>query len=215
VNIYEFSVLEQEQALLLASPISAYIQLENCQSELEKFIVDSQRTLIPRKRFGRKVAEFSSRLKAFPLKLNRFPSKVKKLISKDLAYKVIVIVIGTIILITVANGVTMIFSPTQNLHNYNSVDQIERVEPSVVPRVAPDIKETSPKLIMSEMKNLKKDSIKDSLNTPSRLKSGKRVRKKAKLVRFSDLSPLPDQDFDWDIDSTPIQTSSAIKIKIR
>ena len=68
-NIYEFSALDQQQALLSISPIPAYILFERSKLELEKFIVGS----------GQKRFSFNT-LKEFPSKLGKCLSKLKKLI---------------------------------------------------------------------------------------------------------------------------------------
>jgi hypothetical protein len=216
VNIYEFSELDQEQALLFASPIPAYIQLERSKLELEKFLVDSERTLTRRKRLGRTLKKFSSTLNAVPSKLGRVSSKLKKLKesikgpSKEEVFTKMKIVIGSLFFLWVvtSNGGTLNLRRPQNISNYPDVPAIERREPLVRPRVAPYMKEASqkPNFIMSERK--------DSLPTSSPLKSVERVRKKSKLTGLWDLPPLPDQNFDLEVDSTPIPRSSAIKIRV-
>ena len=197
-NIYEFSELDQEQALLFASPITAYIQLESSKWELEKFIDESQQTLSRRKRIKLKVKEFYSKLKRFPSKL------------KEMSFKVIIIIMAITILINAANNGIRVSPQLQNFYTYETGSQIEKVAPSIIPRVAPYIKETSQNMNSSLIEM--KDSF-TSPSAPSPVKSRKRVRKKAKITGLSDLPPLSQQDSDFEIDSPLMVRPSSLKVR--
>nr|BBC77843.1 hypothetical protein [Nitzschia palea] len=201
-NIYDFSELDEQQALLFVSPIPSYIKLERSKLELEKLIIESQRTGMSRERLR--------------MKLKKFFSNFKELISLPDRYdisKSILIVIGSIIFLMGANRGTMILDRTPKLYNNEILVPTQPSVPSILPKVEPSIKEESRniKSIMIESK----DSLKEALTTPSRLKSGDRVRKKAKLVRLSDLPPLPNQASDSEMDSPLMARPTSIKIPIQ
>ena len=83
--------------------------------------------------------------------------------------------------------------------------QTEPMVTSVLPRVQLTIEERKMPLIMNQMQEPSK--------TSSRLKYENRVRKKVKVVGLSDLPPLPDKDFDVEIDSTSITRPTSIKTR--
>ena len=220
-NIYEFSALNQDQALLFVSSIPAYIKFEKSMLELEKLIVESQRTQSRRKRLRTKVTEFSSKLRMVPSKLKMVgsklrmvPSKLKESRVKDVVWKAVkiisIVTLSYLLRRAVLNHRTKILGQPQDFSNYTSLPQVERVMPRVRPKVELTKVSQNKNSVFMEMKDIE---MKDSVTTPSRLKSIERVRKKAKLTRLSDLPPLADQDEDLEIESPRMVRPSSLKVR--
>jgi len=203
VNIYEFSELDQQHALLSVSSMQFYLQFNAYKAELKKFGFESRRTPSVRKRLRLKVKEFSSKLKEFPSKLKKFIP----LRNRSRIYKKLLLTIGFSIFLMGANSGTMILSRPRNFTTCEIVVPTQPSVPFVVPSLEPSVDEAHRNIssILSEMKNPSTNS--------SRLKSVSRVRKKAKLVRLSDLPALTEQDLDREIDLPNIPTSIGIKIR--
>lgn len=232
-NIYEFSELNQEQALLFVSSIPAYIKFEKSRLKLEELIVESQRTQSRRKRLRTKVTEFSSKLRMVPSKLKMVGSKLRMVPSKlkqlrennESIVKAVgsvkaggleamkIISIGILIYLLrmeALNHKTRILGQPQDFSNYSSLPQVERLTPRVRPNVELTKASQNKNSVFMEMKDIK---MKDSVTTPSPLKSIERVRKKAKLTRLSDLPPLAEQDEDLEIESPRIVRPSSLKVR--
>jgi hypothetical protein len=209
-NIYTFSELDRQHALLYVSPIPSYIQLERQRIELERLIVESKQISIDQNPLRLK------KVKEFTTKFKKVSSQFKKWIllpTPRLSYKARVILFGTVILLGGNTG-TPISTRTRNLPNKEIVLSSQQLGDLMTPIVEDSIAETS-----LSLKDLQKiESIPTSVNEPvrtsSRLKSPSQIRKKAKLVRLSDLPPLPNQDFELEIESTPISRSTDIKLNL-
>lgn len=198
-NIYEFSALDQQQALLSISPIPAYILFERSKLELENFILESSLSPIGQKRFSLNM------LKEFPSKLRKCFSKLKKLIPLG------EILIGISLLLVINNG--MVHLPqTPNVQNtpimVSSPVNVRVVRP-ILEFQSSETRVKDPEMIESS-----RTETKDPVKTPSRLISGNRARKRAKIVQLSDLPPLSEQDFDREIDSIAIPRQTPIRIRL-
>lgn len=203
-NIYEFSPLDQEQAFLFVSPISAYIKFQRSKLELEKLIVEYQQIQTQPKGFRHTMEQSYLKVKELPSNLTN------SWLSKKVIKKVILILIlsAAIYCRMPRNRETMLLDTSQTLPNYERFVAPHPPVSSILPRVELSIKEENRNRDLSQVK------MKDSLNTTSRLKSKYRVRKKAKVVRLADLPPLPDNNFESEIDSTPIPRRTPIKIRL-
>jgi hypothetical protein len=191
-NIYAFSELDWQQALLSVSPIPAYILFERSKLELEKFIVGSGQ-----KRFS------LNTLKEFPSKLGKCLSKLKKLIPLEK------ILIGISLFLLINTG-TINSTRISNVPN----TPIMLSSPVTVRVVRPilEFQSSETRVKDSQMIELSQTETKNPVKTTSRLVSKTRVRKRAKLVQLSDLPPLSEQDFDREIDSITIPTPIRIRL---
>lgn len=138
-------------------------------------------------------------------KFSRLKFRVRALISFEkpkISYTLLVYLLGISLIMSEANNGIRISPQTQNFPNVERVMSSQRFGMSI----------EEPKMITPI-----KTQLNQSVKTPSRLKSLEQRRKKAKLVRFSDLPPLGDEyfDFDLDIDVMPISRSTDIRIKTR
>lgn len=201
INSYQFSELEQPQALQIVSSTPVFSKFEKHKAKLERFKVAHLKTNSQRK---------FSRLK---FKFKRW----SPLQAPSLNYKSIVIFFGVLMFIVGANNGTRLSPQNQNLPN------IERVVPgqgfitSDLLRFAPSIEEprvNEEKMIMS-IPTQTNEPLKKTESISSRMKSVSRTRKKAKVAHLSDLPPLVDQYSDLDIDMKANSTSMDIKIKTR
>ena len=202
-NIYNFSELDRQQALLFISPIPAYIEFERSKSELEKFIARSYR-----KRLSFKI------LKEFPSKLKKFPSKLKKFIplrDSRLRKKLTPILVGITLFLLIDTANPM-FDRTRRAINVESVP-ITKVlamsDLSIVDSRIDKVLLKVPQPIESIL-----TETKDIVKTPSRLGSENRARKRAKLVQLADLPPLSEQNFDREIESIPNGKPMSIRIRL-
>lgn len=195
-NIYNFSELDRQQALLSISPIPAYIEFERFKSEVEKFIGKSYR-----KRLSLKT------LKEFPSKLKKFIAfpdyRLRKTLKRGLVGLTLLLVLETR---------NPIFERTRSAMNFESVSTTKVVVMEAFPVVDSSVDKVLVK-VPQTIESLLTET-KDIVKTPSRLGPGSRARKRAKLVKLSDLPSLSEQNFDREIESIPNAKSTAIKIRI-
>lgn len=197
-NIYNFSELNMQEALMSISPIPAYIKLERSKAEVEKFIDQSYR-----KRFSLKT------LKDFPSKLKKFiafPDSESRL-RKKLKY----VILGLALLLLLETG-NPIFERTRSAMNFESVSTTKVVVIQALPVVDSPVDKVVVK-VPPTIESLLTET-KDTVKTHSSLGPGSRARKPAKLVKLADLPILSEQNFDREIESVPNAKSTAIKIRI-
>jgi hypothetical protein len=195
-NIYNFSELDMQQALLSISPIPAYIQLERSKAEVEKFIDKSYR-----KRLSLKT------LKDFPSKLKKFIAFPDYRLRKKLKQGVI----GLALFLLLETGNPM-FQRTRSAMNFESVSTTKVVVIQALPAVDSPVDKVVVKVPLTIESLL--TETKDIVKTHSSLGPGSRARKRAKLAKLADLPSLSEQNFDREIESVPNAKSTAIKIHI-
>ena len=195
-NIYNFSELDMQQALLSISPIPAYIEFERSKAEVEKFIGKSYR-----KRLSLKT------LKDFPSKLKKFIAfpnyRLRNKLKRGLA--------GLILLLALETRNPM-FERTRSAMTFESVSTTKVVVMQAFPGVDLPVDKVFVK-VPQTIESLLTET-KDIVKTRSSLGTGSRARKRAKLVKLSDLPSLSKQNFDREIESIPNAKSTAIKIRI-
>lgn len=182
VNIYEFSELNKEQALLFVSPIPYFIQFRNQLVELEELLGIYQST--------------NSRQKRFRLKFKILTPKVRSTL------------FGIAIFMSTSNGSTVL-SRNQNVSQSQMFYSGQVISNSVQPVLEVAINE--PNLKGEHNIDVVSNSTKDQLKIT--LKPANQVRKRAKMVRLSDLPPLPDQYFDIETYSPHIAQPTKIKVR--
>jgi hypothetical protein len=202
-NIYNFSELDEQQALLSISPIPAYIEFERSKSELEKFIVKSEQ-----KRFSLKaLKEFPSKLKTFPSKFNKFIPLRHSRLRKRLQQ----ILLGITLCLVLETGNPM-FERTRRTMNFETVSTMK----GVIRPALPVFESTKDKVLVKGPQTIESilTETKDIMKTPSRLGSENRARKRAKLVQLADLPPLSEQNFNREIESISNAKPTAIRIRL-
>lgn len=172
VNIYEFSEFDRQQALLFVSPIPALIQFERQKSKLDRLIGEFQKPQIPGEGLG--------------LKLQKTVKKVRSTITS----KTKNLLFGCTMILVLRNGGLSTLPRSQNL---STVERVLFSEPSDLPRFATPIDQPG------TMPNQSNESVKMTESISSRVNYLKGPRKRAKLVRLSDLPPLEKQDSDLEI----------------
>ena len=198
-NLYEFSDLNRQQALLWSSSIPAYIKYERSHLELEKFIVELSITPI------RRIPLSLKRLKEFPSKVRKFSSKFKR------SSRLRNILVGTSILLMVDTAPRSLMW-TPNVPNPEILGSRQIVVSSVRPVFESSMDQET--LKAPQIIELSRVETKELVKTPSRLVSGNRTQKRAKLVKLSDLPPLSEQNFDREIESIPSGRPTAIRIRL-
>jgi len=192
INIYEFSDFDEEQALLSISPIIYFIKYQKQLLQLQKVLGDSETSLI--------------QPKSFRLPFKRFKKKVY-------------VIIGVFLFLMNANSESLISSRNQNLFQYERIVSRQSIVTSVLPR--PELRindsnvndETNIQALYNEPQEGSKRT--QLIESPSRFTKVHRVRKKAKLVRLSDLPPLPDDYSDVDVDSYLPASPRSTNLKVR
>lgn len=192
INIYEFSDFDEEQALLSISPIIYFIKYQKQLLQLQKVLGDSETSLI--------------QPKSFRLPFKRFKKKIY-------------VIIGVSLFLMNANSESLISSRNQNLFQYERIVSRQSIVTSVLPR--PELRindsnvndETNIQALYNEPQEGSKRT--QLIESPSRFTKVHRVRKKAKLVRLSDLPPLPDDYSDVDVDIYLPASPRSTNLKVR